>query len=62
LKPAYREKEGQLNRPAKATPHILDPSDIDEIDEVDGDERLVLIWCSAHRAYEWHWVSWDAEE
>ena len=36
--------------------HDLDYSEIDELDEIDGDEQLSLIWCDAHEEYEWHWL------
>ena len=32
------------------------PLDIDELDEIDGDEQLALAFCSTHGNYEWHWV------
>lgn len=40
--------------------HDLDPGQVDELDEISGDQQLVLIWCNSHRAFEWHWVdrSW----
>ncbi len=34
----------------------LDYSEIDEVDEISGDEQLVLIWCHAHGRYENHWI------
>ncbi|WP_257786809.1 hypothetical protein [Tardibacter chloracetimidivorans] len=36
--------------------HRLDYSEIDELDEISGDEQLVLVWCETHRQFEWHWV------
>lgn len=36
--------------------HRLDPSEIDELDEISGDEQLSLVWCETHQAYEWHWL------
>jgi hypothetical protein len=36
--------------------HDLDYDHIDELDEISGDEQLVLIWCDNHRAWEWHWI------
>jgi hypothetical protein len=29
---------------------------IDELDEIDGDEQLALVWCTTHRTWEWHWI------
>ena len=34
--------------------HELDYDDIDELDEISGDEQLV--WCNTHEDYEWQWV------
>jgi len=36
--------------------HKLDFWEIDEVDEISGDEQLVLIWCETHGRYENHWV------
>lgn len=36
--------------------HKLDLSEIDELDEISGDEQLALVWCDTHRKYEWHWL------
>jgi len=36
--------------------HQLDYGQIDELDEISGDEQLVLIWCDSHQAWEWHWI------
>jgi hypothetical protein len=36
--------------------HELDYSEIDQEDEISGDEQLVLIWCNTHQDYEWHWI------
>ena len=36
--------------------HDLDYGEIDELDEISGDEQFVLIWCETHQEYEWHWV------
>jgi hypothetical protein len=36
--------------------HDLDYSEIDDLDEISGDEQFVLIWCATHRRWEWHWV------
>jgi hypothetical protein len=36
--------------------HDLDYSEIDELDEISGDEQLALIWCNTHETWEWHWI------
>lgn len=36
--------------------HDLDYSNIDELDEISGDEQFCLIWCNTHQIYEWHWI------
>jgi hypothetical protein len=36
--------------------HELDYSEIDELDEISGDEQYVYIWCVTHQTHEWHWV------
>lgn len=36
--------------------HLLDVSQIDERDEIDGDEQYCLVWCNTHQAWEWHWI------
>jgi hypothetical protein len=43
------------------TNHNLDYGEIDEVDEISGDEQLVLIWCRAHHTYEWHWIEMPME-
>jgi hypothetical protein len=35
---------------------VLDYDEIDELDEINGDEQFVLIWCETHQTHEWHWV------
>jgi hypothetical protein len=40
----------------KETKHDLDFSDIDDYDEISGEEQLTLIWCILHKQYEWHWL------
>lgn len=36
--------------------HLVDPNDIDELDEISGDEQSCLVWCETHKRYEWHWL------
>jgi sortase (surface protein transpeptidase) len=40
----------------RGTRHEIDPNHIDEVDEVDGDETLCLVWCDTHQSWEWHWI------
>jgi hypothetical protein len=40
----------------KMEKHVLDTAEIDEVDEIDGEQQLVLVWCDTHQVYEWHWV------
>jgi hypothetical protein len=42
-----------MSKPQK---HDLDYGEIDDLDEISGDEQLALIWCSTHQTYEWHWI------
>jgi hypothetical protein len=36
--------------------HDLDYSEIDDLDEISGDEQLALTWCCTHKQWEWHWT------
>ncbi len=36
--------------------HDLDLSQIDELDEIDGDQQFASVWCDTHRKFEWHWI------
>jgi len=36
--------------------HDIDPTDIDDLDEISGDEQQALVWCNTHERYEWHWI------
>jgi hypothetical protein len=36
--------------------HKLNTDEIDELDEISGDEQLSLVWCETHGTYEWHWL------
>lgn len=42
--------------------HDLDYAEIDDLDEISGDEQLALIWCNTHRKYEWQWVAIDVAQ
>jgi hypothetical protein len=43
----------------KRTKHEVDPSQIDSLDEISGDEQQALVWCETHREWEWHWMDRD---
>jgi hypothetical protein len=36
--------------------HDLDFSEIDDLDEISGDQQLAFVWCDRHRVHEWHWI------
>lgn len=36
--------------------HNLDLDEVDDLDEISGDEQLSLVWCRTHKKYEWHWL------
>lgn len=40
--------------------HDLDLSQIDCLDEIDGDEQSALVWCNTHQRWEWHWIDREA--
>lgn len=40
----------------RKTIHRLDTSQVDQLDEISGDEQLALVWCETHRKWEWHWI------
>ncbi|MBY3255563.1 MULTISPECIES: hypothetical protein [Rhizobium] len=40
----------------KKVVHLVDPSQVDQLDEISGDEQHALVWCETHRAWEWHWI------
>lgn len=42
-----------------AEKHDLDHDQIDDRDEISGDEQLCLVWCNTHCAWEWHWLPID---
>lgn len=44
-----------------AEEHDLDTSQIDDKDEISGDEQLMLVWCDTHQRWEWHWLPIDIE-
>ena len=49
--------EGFMNeRSRETTKHDLDYDQIDELDEISGDEQLTHIWCRTHQKFEWHWI------
>lgn len=36
--------------------HLVGPSQVDQLDEISGDEQYALVWCETHRNWEWHWI------
>lgn len=46
--------ERTTTKNGKTVNHVLDLAEIDDLDEVSGDEQLVLVWCDTHRTHEWH--------
>ena len=40
----------------KTLKHVLDLAEIDDLDEISGDEQLALVWCDIHQKHEWHWL------
>jgi hypothetical protein len=36
--------------------HVLHLNQIDQMDEISGDEQFVMVWCDVHKTYEWHWL------
>lgn len=51
------EECGVIERTTKdGVKHKLDPSQIDELDEIDDDQQLSLVWCETHQDWEWHWL------
>ncbi|MDX0752942.1 hypothetical protein GOD45_23935 [Sinorhizobium medicae] len=43
-------------RKGKTITHQLDPSQVDELDEISGDAQQALVWCETHQSWEWHWI------
>lgn len=43
----------------KKIKHEIDPSQVDELDEISGDEQSALVWCETHKTWEWHWIDRD---
>ena len=39
--------------------HEIDPSQVDSLDEISGDEQLALVWCETHQDWEWHSIDRD---
>lgn len=50
---AYTTKDG------KRIKHEIDPDQVDDLDEISGDEQLALVWCETHKVWEWHWIERD---
>lgn len=47
---AYTTKNGKRIR------HDIDPTQVDSLDEISGDEQLALVWCETHKDWEWNRV------
>ena len=45
-----------FERSQETTKHDLDYDQIDELDEISGDQQLTHIWCRTHQKFEWHWI------
>lgn len=41
---------------SRSAEHDIDMSQIDDLDEISGDQQQALVWCRSHRKYEWHWI------
>ena len=39
---------------AKKEHHEIDCSNVDDLDEIDDDCQLALVWCNTHKRFEWH--------
>lgn len=40
----------------KRVRHQIDPTQVDSLDEISGDQQLALVWCETHKKWEWHSV------
>lgn len=47
------------NENGKTVWHEIDLAQVDQLDEISGDEQQALVWCETHQKYEWHWLSRD---
>jgi hypothetical protein len=51
---------GTKPRPPSARAHDLRLDlGADDLDEIDGDEQLALVWCETHAKWERHWIPLD---
>jgi len=48
--------------PSKPTRHLLDCSQIGDVDEQSGCEQLAWVFCRLHGRHEWHWIPIDLIE
>lgn len=55
-RPARMAKMQRARKQAESSQevHELDCYNIDELDEINGDNQLCWVWCETHRKYEWH--------
>lgn len=45
--------------PSSRVGHVLNCSEIDDLDEVDDGFQIARVWCETHRRYEWHNIPQD---
>lgn len=48
-----------ISKNGKKIKHEVDPSQVDQLDEISGDEQQALVWCDTHKDWEWHWIDRD---
>ncbi|MEO4000330.1 hypothetical protein [Mesorhizobium sp. CAU 1732] len=46
----------ETTKNGKRIRHEVDPSQVDELADISGDEQLALVWCETHRDWEWHYI------
>lgn len=54
-----KHKPWANEKPEPARNHVIDTGEIDELDEINGDDQLCLVWCTTHGNYEWHSIDRD---
>lgn len=58
-RPARMAKMKWAHAAAKTDEHVLSCDEIEELDEINGDEQLAWIWCKTHEKLEWHSIPRD---
>lgn len=61
-RPARFEKMKRALAATQTGEHILNCDEIEELDEINGDEQLAWIWCKTHGKLEWHSIPRDMVE